>query len=923
MIEFPQETLTGDKEALLRRDIRELGGLLGEVLIEQEGRDFFELVELLRRLTKSYRTDGSAETEQTIRDIVEALDLGQGYKLIRAFMFFFVVVNAADEIHRIRRQRAHAMEDGSAQRGSLREALEELALQGLQAGDLRRMLDSIDLVPVFTAHPTDATRQTVLRKILRIGELLLRRDAGALTEDEQEDIRQEIRAELTVLWQTNAIRTQKPRVRDEVRRGLFFFRHILYDTVPELYRTLNRDLQRIFGIQDPVAPLLRFGSWIGGDRDGHPLVTPEVTRMTLGLHRTQILQLYIDDTDRLFDSLSNSTRLINASDALQASFQHDRAALRDQISDEDLRDQSEIYRVKTYCIWQKLHNTLVCDGYRYEGADDLLEDLQLMHDSLQQNRAELVARRFLLPLLYKVRTFGFHLMSLDIRQNSEMLGAAVAELFARADVSEEYPQLGEDERTALLSKETLSSRPLVGIRDELAEPTRLVLEEFDVLREGKDRYGELACNDYVISMSKAPSDVLETLLLARETGLVGVRRGEITHARIDILPLFETIDDLRAAAGTMERLFANPVYAQHLAWRDMRQKVMLGYSDSNKDGGLVTASFELYKAQIELRKVCERYDVRLEIFHGRGGSVSRGGGPLNQAIRAQPTGTVDGAIKITEQGEMIAAKYAMPRIALRSLELAASAVLRTTAECSYLPCRLESEARLHAFELISSDAMRAYRELIEQEYFIPFFRQATPIDVIENIEIGSRPPSRRKSDAIENLRAIPWVFSWTQSRTLLSGWYGFGHAMRCAVDDRRCTWTTLRDWYHDWPFFTTLVGNIEMTLLKADMKIAGEYVALCDDRARAEVLFSSIREEFDRTHDAITRIIGGELLHENASLRRSILLRNPYIDPISHIQISLLRRYRSGSQSVPQRAEILDVLRASVNGIAAGMRRTG
>ena len=913
----------GDKEALLRRDIRELGAMLGEVLIEQEGRDFYDLVELLRQLAKTYRADPSMETERTIRDIVGNLGTECALKLIRAFTFFFVVVNAADEIHRIRRQRVHAMEDGSAQRGSLRDALEQMALEGLQAGDLRRLLDSVDLVPVFTAHPTDATRQTVLRKILRIGELLLRRDVTALTDEEQENIRQDIRTELTILWQTNAVRQQKVTVRDEVRRGLFFFRHIIYDTVPQLYASLNRDLQQLFDIQEPAPIILRFGSWIGGDRDGHPLVTPDVTRMALDLHRRQILQLYIKDTDILFDSLSNSTRLVPASPELLASFARDREALRAQLSDEDLRDQSEIYRVKVYCIWQKLQNTLAGSGHRYEHAGEFLDDLQLMHDSLQEQRAESVARRFILPMIYKVRTFGFHLVSLDIRQNSELIGAAVADLFERAEISDHYARAEEEEKAALLTGEILNSRPVVGIRQDINGATRQVLDEFGVLLEGKERYGEPACNDYIISMSAAPSDVLEALLLAREAGLVTIRKGEITQSRIDILPLFETIEDLRGSAETMEKLFLNPAYAQQLAWRDGTQKIMLGYSDSNKDGGHTTSTFELYKTQMALQDVCQRHGVRLVIFHGRGGSVSRGGGPLNQAILSQPTGTVDGGIKITEQGEMISAKYAMPQIALRSLELAASAVLRTTAECSYLPCRLEPEENLRKFEQLSREAMETYRALLEQEYFFPFFRQATPIDVIENIGIGSRPPSRKKSDSLENLRAIPWVFSWTQSRCIISGWYGFGSALQRAVDERRMQWKEFREWHRHWPFFTTLVGNIEMTLLKADMGIAREYVHLCDEPERAEALFALIRGEYDRTREVITRITGGDLLHDNPSLQRSLLLRNPYIDPISHIQVAMLRRFRNQTVPHSERVDILEVLRASVNGIAAGMRRTG
>ena len=923
MAELHKDVIPGDKEFLLRRDIREIGAMLGDVLTEQEGQDFFELVERMRQLTKSYRRDGDPDMLRSIRGIVADLDLDTAYKLIRAFSFFFVIVNAADEIHRIRRRRIHAAEDGSPQPGSLRAVLEAVALEGLQTGDLRAVLHAMQLTPVFTAHPTEATRQTILRKILRIGELLLRRDISSLTAEEQDDIREEIRMELTILWQTSAIRRQKMSVRDEVRRGLFYFRDIIYDSVPRFYRELNSALHDVFGDARPAPVVMRFGSWIGGDRDGHPFVTPDVTRMTFDLHRRQILQLYIADMDHLFDTLSNSLRLVDAGDALRESFARDRALLREQVTDEELRDQSEIYRVKTLMIWTKLRNTLSGEGPGYASADDFLHDLTLMHDSLMEHRGERIARSRLLPLIYKVRTFGFHLASLDIRQNSELIGDAVADLLDRTDVTGEYNRLQEARRSEILTREILNSRPLVGLRHDLEGGTLQVLEEMTVLREGKDRYGEVACNDFIISMSEAPSDVLEALLIAREVGLVRVRRGEILSSRLDILPLFETIDDLRNAGDVMRQLFRNPAYAQHLACRGNVQKIMIGYSDSNKDGGIVSSNYELYRAQIALSRVCEEEEVRMVIFHGRGGSVSRGGGPLNQAILAQPAGTIDGAIKITEQGEMISAKYAMPRIAERNLELAASAVLQATAECSYLSGRIESEENLTMFEDMSNDAMDAYRQLLQEEYFIPFFRQATPIDVIEKIEIGSRPPSRKKSDSISNLRAIPWVFSWTQSRNILSGWYGFGYAMEKAVSDKRATWKQLARWYREWPFFSTLVSNIETTLLKADMGIAAEYVQLCDDPERAELLFARIREEYRRSRDSIVRITGGDLLSDNESLQRSILLRNPYIDPISHIQVSLLRRYRAEGLSDSERTNILDVLRASVNGIAAGMRRTG
>ena len=912
-----------DKEAPLRRDIRELGSMLGEVLIEQEGKDFFDLVERIRLLAKAFRGGTDEKAGEEICAIAESLDLEIAHKLVRAFTFFFVVVNAADEIHRIRRQRIHDLESGEAQPGSLRETLEYFASQRLHPGDVCMLLEATTLEPVFTAHPTEAARQSILRKILRIGELLLKRETRSMTEREAMILREDIFAELTMLWQTNTVRRQKVTVRDEVRRGLFYFRDILYHGITEFYSRLNTDLAQVFGIDRPAPVLVRFGSWTGGDRDGHPHVTPDVTRMTMEMHRKQILQLYIADTDALFDALSASTRLAGAEHALLESFHRDREALRDSIRDEDLRDQSEIYRVKTLCIWHKLRNTLSVTGYRYNNAGEFEQDLQLMHDSLSHNRGALNAKKLLLPLLYKVRTFGFHLATLDIRQNSAVLEAAMDELLRYTETDERYLQRDEAQRISLLTQELPSARPMISHRDDLDADTARTLEEFDVIRHIQDAYGETACRNYIISNCRSASDVLEAMLFAREAGLIRMRGRAVVDSRIDIVPLFETIEDLQAASEILDELFRNPVYSAHLAQRDHVQRVMLGYSDSNKDGGIVAAAFELYRAQIAIGRCCDSHAVQVEFFHGRGGSVSRGGGPLHQAILAQPAGTVNGAIRITEQGEMASAKYSMPDIAVRSMELATSAVLQATAQCTYLPCRVESEERLQHFERIAGSAMRTYRDLLQHRYFIPFFRQATPIDGIERVEIGSRPPSRTQDESISSLRAIPWVFSWTQSRSILSGWYGFGTALHDAVARGDLDWRSFTEWFKDWPYFRVLVSNIEMTLLKADMGIAKLYSRLCDDQQQAAELFSMIHAEHERSLDAVQRIIGGELLSDNTSLRRSILLRNPYMDPISHIQIALLRRYRDPGLNDDERERVLDVLRATINGIAAGMRRTG
>ncbi len=601
----------------------------------------------------------------------------------------------------------------------------------------------------------------------------------------------------------------------------------------------------------------------------------------------------------------------------------DKAHLSDQIKEQDLKDQSEIYRVKVFLIFNKLKNTLDEKGYRYHSADEFIYDLDVMYRSLSDNKGGVIARARILPLVYKAKTFGFHLASLDLRQNSSVLFRAIAELLRTSEVEENFEKLGEPGRIRILTHEILNARPLANPNLALAPETSEIYSEFDAMRFGKEYAGEEACNDYIISMSSSVSDVLTPLLFAKEAGLVKVKDGTIEESSLDILPLFETIEDLKCCHIVLASLFRNVAYAQHLGKRGMTQKIMIGYSDSNKDGGIVASNFELIKAQINLKKVCDRFGVKLILFHGRGGSVSRGGGPLNQAILSQPIGTIEGTIKITEQGEMIFVKYAMPEIALRSVELMASAVLLSTAK--YKSGIKNSDKKyLATFEKISETAMMHYKKLVGHPGFREYFRRVTPIDVIERIEIGSRPPSRGNGTNLKDLRSIPWVFAWTQNRQLISGWYGFGYAVEKAVEDGLVSWKDLGEMYSHWEFFKALTDNVEMVLMKSDMVIGREYLRLCANREVAEKIFEMIRREYERSRSAVLNITGEEsLLDSNQSLQRSLRLRNPYIDPISLVQIKFLEIFRGEKLSDGERQEILDLLRSTVNGIAAGMRNTG
>jgi phosphoenolpyruvate carboxylase len=917
-------------DAPLHRDIRELGAILGKVLIEQEGKEFFDLEEELRILTKSLRSDYSIDTKCKIDALIDSLDFEKASRIVRAFLFYFLLSNTADEVHRIRRQRAHAITDGTPQRGSMEEAIIELKESGCSLDFVRKVFDLTKVVPVFTAHPTEATRQTVLQKILNISELLLRREISALTPDELTELRGELHTEITMLWQTNEIRLNKVTVTDEIRRGLFFFREILYDTIPVFYERLNRSLKKVFsedlgseeaGIEAPV--ILKFGSWIGGDRDGHPFVTAEVTRSAFQMQKRQIISLYMKDMDRLYDTMSTSTRLVGVSQEMVKSFENDKNLVADQISEDDLKDQTEIYRVKVFLIYKKLKNTLEENVHGYVSADEFIRDLEVMYASLLANKGETIAESKILPIIYKVKTFGFYLASLDIRQNSSVLSKAVTELFGASEVNRSFSDLDEVSRSKILTREILNARPLVNSNLVLSAETKEVVSEFEAMKFGKEYDGEDGCTDYIISMSSAVSDVLTPLLFAKEAGLVKVRDGKVVESRIDILPLFETIEDLRRAHLVLTDLIRNEAYRQHIVLRGMVQKIMIGYSDSNKDGGIVTSNFELIKAQMNLKKVCDKYGLRLVLFHGRGGSVSRGGGPLNQALMSQPLGTIDGEIKITEQGEMIFVKYAMPEIALRHFELTTSAVILSTAKYKS-GARSSDRKFVSVFENISLLAAEHYRALVGHPGFFEYFRQVTPIDVIERIEIGSRPPSRDSGTDLKNLRAIPWVFSWTQNRQLISGWYGFGHALNSAVEDGTISWEELRQMYQRWEFFKALTDNVEMVLMKSDMTIGREYVRLCENKKSAEKLFEMISSEYEKSEKAVLNITGEQhLLDSNPSLQRSLRLRNAYIDPISLVQIKFLQMYRSSTSENGNRQQILDLLRSTVNGIAAGVRNTG
>ena len=837
-----------EKDAPLKRDIRELGFILGNILKEQEGEVLYETEERLRALTKTLRTEYDEKTRKEIISLINSLSIEDAYKVVRAFSTYFILVNAADEVHRIRRYRETIMLNGTPPENSIEEALHYLKNQsktGLNKNRLELVLNDVKIIPVFTAHPTEATRQTILRKILKISQLLLKRELLKNTAEEEEEIKAQLQTEITLLWQSNEIRFHKVTVRDEIQRGIFFFKDVIYEIIPQFYLILNSKLKSEYNFDKPASNLLNFGSWMGGDRDGHPYVTVDLTKETLLNNKNQIINLYLRDLPPLYTSLSSSSNIIKADKKLQQSIEKDKEFLDSRISEGIMRDPSEIYRTKLLLIGEKLQNTIDSKDYSYTNTGELLEDFQLIYNSLVKNKGEIIADNKILPFIYKIKTFGFHLVQTDIRQNSPMLHSAINDILSYSEVNPDFESLGEEDKIEILTREILNARPLKNSFSDLQDITKQVIGEIELINWGKKHISPEACNDYIISNCSTVSDVLTALLLAKEAGVVIVQQGKIIKSNFDILPLFETIEDLRKSHEVMQRLFNNKAYSAHLRIRNKKQKIMIGYSDSNKDGGIVTSNFELYKAQKNLKKLCDKEKIELILFHGRGGSISRGGGPVSQSILAQPPGTIEGKIKITEQGEMISSKYLIPEIAQQSLEFITSAILIASAESKYKKAKDKFDLYNEVFESISSSALECYRELINYKSFPEYFRNATPIDIIEQIEIGSRPSARQKNKDFKSLRAIPWVFSWTQNRQTISGWYGFGYSINKCIEEKITSWDEIRKMYNEWEFFKMLVNNIEMVLLKTDMIIGKEYVSLCKDKKAAWKIFEMINKEYE------------------------------------------------------------------------------
>ena len=917
----------------LARDVRMLGNALGAVLREQGGEALFQTVERIRALTKEARQPGEGKAERELDRLFESMDFATALPVLKAFTTYFGLVNLAEQKEIARVNRRRAFEAGDAPRAeSVREAVRTLKDGGMSASAMRELIAALSVQLVFTAHPTESKRRTVQEKLHRLSDYLGVLEQPQVTQAERDTVEADIAAETEILWQTDEVRQRRLSVLDEARNILFYFTETLFAVTPRLYEDLTTALAECYpGEEFQIGNVLEYGSWVGGDRDGNPTITLAHTAEILRLHRDTVLSLYIPAVRALSDRLSQSRHYVGVSEELEASLTADAALLPSVAAEAAGRSPTEPYRRKCEYIWERLRRTRTNSEGGYGAASDFIADLEMIERSLKENNGHFAAARVLAPLLLQARLFGFHLARLDIREHkSRYLGALRAVL---ADTGIDWDSLTEEGRVTLLEREIASRRPLVPASPAYDDDTNITLGLFRLVSDSMASLGPEAFGSFIMSMASDVSDVLAMLLLAKEAGLADLREGENGGdggwSRVDVVPLFETIEDLENAPVVLDTLLANPVYRRNVNLRGGAQEIMVGYSDSNKDGGYLTANWKLYVAQARLAEVAAKHGVKLRLFHGRGGAIGRGGGPAGKAILAQPPGSVQGRLKITEQGEVIAARYFDQEIAHRNLEQMLHAVLLASADTAGSP---ETPADWAAvMDEVSDAAFHSYRALVyDDPGFVRFFHEATPIGEFAQLNIGSRPPKRTASDRIEDLRAIPWVFSWMQSRYTLPGWYGVGAALGAYADQSPAHLDRLREMYQNWPFFTTLLDNAQMSLAKADLDIAARYASLVSDRANADRIYAAIADEYTRTTAVLLQITGQSALLETAPvLQKSIRLRNPYVDPLSFLQVELLRRLRAlppGGDSEDlktQRRDLRAAVLLSVNGIAAGMKNTG
>ena len=895
--------LNNPKDAALAADAEFLKQSLFNLLHEEASPLVVETVKLLST---------SDDSAALIEKVLPQLDEQQTHDLTLACGLFAQILNIAEDVHHERRRQIHEDAGHSAAEGSLTETVRKLKAGKVNGKALQQQLDNTVVTAVLTAHPTEVQRQTVLSFNRRIRALLPQRER-CTNPDALAQLRREIDTVLLGLWQTSETRRHKLSVNDEINNGVSIFPMSFFEALPKLYRTMERDFQTAYpGVRVPN--ILKIGGWIGGDRDGNPFVSAETLRFAFRRHADAVFRFYRGELDKLYRELPLSIRRVKVND--------DVMALAAQSPDEEIARTEEPYRRAIAYIMARAMGKARSLGLGmgckfgflepYATVEEFLNDLKKLQRSLHENGSQLLAEGRLSDIIRSVSVFGFHMMPLDLRQHAGKHADVVAELFQHAGL-EDYNSLNEEQKQAALLRELGHQRPLYSPFITYSDHTRHELAIFNEARKIKDEFGEDAVTQSIISNCEQPSDLLALALLLKESGLLVVENGK-PHSRINIVPLFETIEALENACPVMETMFRLDWYDALLESRGNIQEIMLGYSDSNKDGGYVTSSWCLYQAELGLVELFKKYDVRMRLFHGRGGSVGRGGGPSYQAILAQPAGSVAGQIRITEQGEVITAKYADPGNAQRNLETLVAATL----EASILPDKKDPDDKL--MQDLSDVSFKYYRELITHPDFIDYFLQTSPIQEIATLNLGSRPASRKTLARIQDLRAIPWVFSWMQNRLMLPAWYGFGSAVETLCEGNPDTLTALREHAQSNPFFQAMLSNMEQVMAKTDITLAENYAGLSESPDKAKVIFGMIKEEYQRSRKALLDLLQTEeLLRDNRSLARSLALRIPYLNALNGLQVAMLKRLRKE----PDNPHALLMVHLTINGVAQGLRNTG
>ncbi|MDA8421233.1 MAG: phosphoenolpyruvate carboxylase [Pseudomonadota bacterium] len=934
------ESIPGDKE--LRSRVKLFGDLLGDVLHSQAGGQVLKAVETLRKGFISLHRRENPRTRQRLMRLIDRIDPETLTHVLRAFNAYFSLVNIAEEAFQHRQRRRMMRSGGPLWTGSFDETLRWFHTQGIGPDELQSLFDRLMFIPVFTAHPTEAKRRTIMQSLRRIFVTAERLNDPRLGTDEVSDTVQQLRAQIQILWKTDEVRTLRPAVRDEIRNGLYYFRESLFHAVPATYRLVEGAARRVYGVDAVGQPVmrvpsfLRFGSWIGGDRDGNPNVRPETTMLAIDLHVEEILQEYMRRLTALSNILTYSMLLTRPSDELMKSLARDERFGHNAFDTKPEQFFSEPYRRKLYFMRYRIEHTLRAAHQQMRGEtggdvsaaygsdDQFLADLYLIRDSLVAHRDQEIADGELKDLIRLAETFGFHLVQLDIRQEASRHSETVAEILGQMPGQKSYASLDETGRLELLA--SLICAPVLPAvnRRHLGASARETLETFDLMARMRNGVSPHVFGNYVISMTHAASHILEVMLLARIAGLVAAD-GDGWRCDIRVSPLFETIDDLARIEDVLQTLLSVPAYCTLLKASGNVQEVMLGYSDSAKDGGTLSSSWNLYEAQKKIVGITEHFGVGCRLFHGRGGTIGRGGGPTHESILAQPPGTVNGQIKFTEQGEVLYYKYSNAETAAYELTMGVTGLMKASISLVRPPVH-DRKDHLEIMEQLARSGEESYRALTDHTPgFMDYFYEATPVNEIGLLNIGSRPSHRTRTDRSKSsVRAIPWVFGWAQSRHTLPAWYGLGSALESwrAGDPARLE--KLKTMYLDWPFFRSLLSNTQMALFKSDMDIAREYAELCNDPDTRQRVYRMARDEFVRTVTQVLEVSNAaHLIEDNPVLALSLARRNPYLDPLNHIQTVLLKRYRAAPGDESRPSVWRDPLLRSINAIAAGMRNTG